>query len=467
MSDEQSGGASELKARLQECYTYGNQKMTQGDHDYATEMFIQCLLGDPANIVYIQAFILNLRQKYKDNKKGNSWALLKSGKIKTALKTAWVRQKWKEVLENGAEALKINPWDSNAYLSMGRACHELDYLFAELAYYKQAVESSPKDAEINRTAARALQEMEEYDHAIACWNRVLQTKPNDDEARKSIGDLMIEKTIKKGKYNASESQTGKTTVQYREDVQKIDYEERKELSAEELFEKNVRKNPEDITLYIDRADVLFQSNQIKEAENILQRLLKVQDKPEFRLRLIEVQHRRLMDDLAKIKTNYESSTKPEIKTQLKAQFASKKDELSNVTLKMYTMRVEQNPGNTRYRYDMGTIYQSQGKFKEAIGEFQAAKSDISLQGECLLALGQCFQQIKQYKLAMTHYRQAVDSITGEGDSKKKSLYLAARLAYGLQDYVQADDFATQLAAIDFSYKDVGELLDKIAEKRIN
>ncbi|MDR1383396.1 MAG: tetratricopeptide repeat protein [Planctomycetaceae bacterium] len=467
MSDDQSGVSPELKARLQKCYTYGNQKMTQGEHDYATQMFSQCLRDDPANIIYIQAFILNLRQKYKDNKKGNSWALLKSGKIKASIKTALARQKWKEVLENGAEALKLNPWNSNAYLSMGRACHELDYPFAELAYYKQAVESNPKDAEINRTAARALQEMEEYDHAIACWNRVLQTKPNDDEARKAIGDLMIEKTIKKGKYDINEQKTGQTTVQYRENVQNIEYEERKELSAEELFEKNIRKNPEDIAIYIDRADVLFQSNQIKEAENVLQRLLKVQDKSEFRLRLVEVQHRRLMDDLTKIKTNYELSTKPEVKAQLKVQFESKKEELSNATLKMYTMRVEQNPGNTHYHFDIGTLYQSQGKFKEAIGEFQQAKSDISLQGDCLLALGQCFQHIKQYKLAMAHYQQAVKAITEEGDSKKKSLYFAARLAYGLQDYAQAEDFATQLAAIDFSYKDVGELLDKIAEKRIN
>ena len=469
MPDDQNGLAyisPEMKARLQECYTKGNEMMSQGSHDYATEMFIQCLLGDPSNIVYIQAYVLNLRRKYNDNKKGNSMAFLRSTGARSALKTASARKNWDNVLKNGAEMLKINPWDASTFAAMGRACLEMDLPLAGLAYYKLAVESSPNDVEINRTSARALEEMEEFDQAIACWNRVLKVKPNDEEARKSIGDLMIEKTIRVGKYAEGET-SKKSTVQHREKVQNIEYEEREKLSPEEQFEKAVRKNPDDVALYVDRADYLFQSNQIKEAENIWLRLLKVQDKPEFQLRLIEVRQRRLMEELNKIKHNFNTSDKPEVKEKLKPIFSAKKQELENITIKMHTMRVEQNPGNSSYRFDMGNVYQSQGRFKEAIAEYQAAKADLSLQGECLLALGQCFQQIKQYKLALTHYQQAIEAIAGGGDAKKKALYLAARLAYGLKDYEKADDLASQLAAIDFSYKDIGELLDKIAEKRIN
>ena len=471
MSSDQSGNpylSAELKSRLQEWYTKGNEMMTKGAHDYATEMFCQCILGDPSNIVYIQAFILNLRKKYNDNKKGNSMAFLKSAGIKSSIKSSSVRKNWDSVIKNGAEMLKINPWDASTFAAMGRACLEMDFPLAGLAYYKQAVESSPNDVEINRTSARALQEMEEYDQAIACWSRVLKIKPNDEEASKSIGDLMVEKTIKVGKYNNEESEKNKkSTAKYREDVQNIEHEERIQLSPEEQFEKNVRKNPENVTLYIDRADYLFQSNQIMEAENVLLRLLKVQDKPEFRLRLIEVRQRRLMEELNSIKSNFELTDKPEVKEKLKPLFAAKKQELEQVTMQMRTMRVEQNPGNSHYRFEMGDAYQSQGKYKEAIAEYQTAKADVSLQGDCLLALGQCFQQIQQYRLALTHYQQAITAIAGEGITKKKALYLAARLAYGLNDYDKADDFASQLAAIDFSYKDVGELLDKIAKKRIN
>ncbi|MBQ4203178.1 MAG: hypothetical protein II655_05715, partial [Thermoguttaceae bacterium] len=99
--------------------------------------------------------------------------------------------------------------------------------------------------------------------------------------------------------------------------------------------------------------------------------------------------------------------------------------------------------------------------------FQTAKPDQSIAGKCLLALAQCFQQIKQYRLALKHYDQAVEVLDQQGEEIKKALYYGARLALGLEDYEKADNYANQLAEIDFSYKDVGGLLDKIAEKRNN
>ena len=50
-----------VRARLQKCFEYGNQKMQIGDYDYATEMFAQCVVGDPSNILYMNSFIANLR----------------------------------------------------------------------------------------------------------------------------------------------------------------------------------------------------------------------------------------------------------------------------------------------------------------------------------------------------------------------------------------------------------------------
>ena len=93
--------------------------------------------------------------------------------------------------------------------------------------------------------------------------------------------------------------------------------------------------------------------------------------------------------------------------------------------------------------------------------------DEGIAGQCLLALGQCFQQIKQYPLASLHYDQALGKLNEQSEDMKKALYLGARLAFGLNDLAKASKLANQLAAIDFSYKDVGDLLDKIAQKSNN
>lgn len=471
MSDDFENEISpQVKARLQECYEYGNKKMAQGDFNYANEMFIQCVTTDPANIVYQQAFVLNLHRMYKDNKKGSSMAFIKGAGVKRSMSSALGKSKWMDAIKQGAEMLKLNPWDTTALMGMGRACIEMGYNIVGLAYYKHAVEVNPNDVETNRISARALAEIDEFDQAIACWQRVLKVKPNDPEASKSIGDLMVEKTIQRGKYEskANENREDKSTAARKAALDaKIEYVEEQKLTPEEEFEKRLRKEPENEEIYVDYYDHFFQAGQIKKAEDVLIRLLKVANTPRNQLRLLETQRRRLMDDVAKIKNDYETTNKPEVREKLKPLFYKRKEELDKKTDELYHKRVEENPGNSSYRYDLGLLYQQQGKLKEAIAEFQTAKLDLSIQGECLFALGQCFQMIKQYKLAMNHYQEAAEKIQDVSETKKKVLLQAAKLAFALKDYEKADHFASELAAIDFSYKDVGELLDKIAQTRQN
>ena len=63
----------EERRRLQEAFEKG-EKSKQRNHDYATEMFGQCVAGDPGNHVYVVAFIENLHKKYNNNKKGATYS---------------------------------------------------------------------------------------------------------------------------------------------------------------------------------------------------------------------------------------------------------------------------------------------------------------------------------------------------------------------------------------------------------
>ena len=86
----------------------------------------------------------------------------------------------------------------------------------------------------------------------------------------------------------------------------------------------------------------------------------------------------------------------------------------------------------------------------------------------MLALGQCFQQIKQYRLAMSHYEEAIKEIADrDAGNKKLALYLAGRLATAMKNLDVGEKHLTTLAGLDFSYRDVSTLLDKIAQMREN
>ena len=452
---------SPKRKRLQQCFAHANTQMAQGNHDYAHEMFTQCVLGAPDNLIYVQSFLGNLKRKYNNNKKGSKLAKLKGAGTRGLIKKSSMQKDWAAVIKGGVEVLKLNPWDVSTLTAMANASSHLDHDEVELAYLKTALEADTNDPDVNRLCALALTEREEYDQAIACWHRVEKARSGNEEAAKAVADLSVLKTIQKGGYE--DKAAGKKTDQAKDAPQKTQAAASEGVSPEESLQRHLKRNPDDVAKHVELAQLYCDADRLPEAEAVLTRAYEVSGQDEdVRDRLADVQIRRLREDVAKLQEQVVQSPDQESQQQLdelKRQFAEKDMEVRK-------RRSDRFPTNLGYRYDLGVCYRDNGKYAEAIAEFQKAKADTKRLGVCLLSLGQCFQQIKQYRLAMSHYEEAVGGISDrDAENKKKALHLAAKLAFGLKNYDVAENHATALAALDFSYKDISTLLDKIAEIR--
>jgi len=128
--------------------------------------------------------------------------------------------------------------------------------------------------------------------------------------------------------------------------------------------------------------------------------------------------------------------------------------------------VDRYPTNLAFKFELALRLKRAKLYNEAIKMFQDARNDSKRKGSALLELGECFQMIKQYKLAMGSYEQAAKDIPDrEEDLKKLALYRCGVLAMGLKTWDMAEKYLTELAGFDFGYKDVSERLDKIARLR--
>jgi len=173
--------------RLQQCFEHASKQAEQENHDYACDLFISCLQGDPANLEFATGFMKNLQAKYGDNKKGSKMGLLTGAGARGAVKKARGKKEWDAVLEKGREALKLNPWDVGTLTAMAEASENLGHDECQLFYLKSARDANPKDPEINRVCAIALANRGLYNQAIDCWAKVEQAKPNDPEAPRAQG----------------------------------------------------------------------------------------------------------------------------------------------------------------------------------------------------------------------------------------------------------------------------------------
>ena len=443
---------------LQQCFEQGSKVSASGNYDYATQMFTQCVTGDPANLLYTQNFISNLQKKYNNNKTGAKLAGMRSAGAKTAVKKSSVSKDWLGVITNGLKVLELNPWDTAALADMAQACDQLKFDEAQIVYLKAALDADIKDPEVNRLLGRALGRQGQFDQAIACWMRVQQAKPNDEEARRSIANLTVEKTIHKGGYEEAESSTQVM-------VDKQQQAERQgraggTASPEEQLEKRLKKDPANMSLYLELADLHSKEERFEQAVEVLNRGLQASGGAvEMRERLEDAELRRARHQLAIA----EKKAKGEETPEAKALYQQMWTELNNKELEVYRNRSDRYPNNLGFKYELGVRLQRAKNYQEAIKVLQECRSDPKRKGQVFFYLGVCFESIKQYKLALSNYEQAIEALSErEIDQRKLAIYRAGSLAMDrLKDWETAEKHLTTLAGMDFSYKDVGERLDKL------
>ncbi len=451
--------SAKKRQQLQQCFLHAGGIAAKGDFDYATKLLTTCVAGDPGNLSYAQSFVGNLQKKYNNNKKGSRFAAVKGATAKGGVKRAQLQKDWPGVIKAGLGMLELNPWDSTTLIAMSKACEELEYDECELLYLRTALDANMKDPELNRRCGRVLARQEQFDQAIVCWTRVQQALPEDEEAKKAIGDLTVNKTIHQGGYEAADSAKDVKHLSGDDDGPGL------VRTPEEQFEKAIKKDPDDTSNYLQLADLHLSNERFEEAEKILRRALEVSgEQVDIRERLEDVELRMLRERTA----TAERSLKQDASDANKKNLSQLRVTLNKKELEVYRSRSERFPTNLGLRYKLGLRMKRAQKYNEAIKELQEARGDARRKGDVLLALGECFQQIKQYKLALSNYQEAVESLSErEMEQKKLAIYRVARLAWGLKDVDTAEKYATDLAGYDFSYRDVSELLDKIRAFREN
>lgn len=472
-----------VRQRLQQLFEHGKKSLDKGDFQYAHDMFAQCVAEDPANLIYLQHLRANLARKHSETKKSSLFG--GSRKLKTArsaMTKAIDKGEWEAAFAAGCEALDHGPNDVATLLDLARASKELGAGECQLYYLKWALDSDPKHEQANRQAADALSAVGQFEQAIACLKRVQELKPQDHEVAKTISRMSVEQTIQKGGYNQELLKKGSSeTATPDADASDMLHTAYKQSAADEAEQappaevapaaksreqellEQIRLYPAELEHYRDLADEYSQTERYRDAERVLQKALTVSSGDlDLRERLEEAQLRRMRQQTEVADRRAEVEGSDEARKLARKMHA----QANQVELEVFNARVERNPGNLGYQYELGLRLKRAGKFREAIQALQGARADSRRLADTQLHLGECFQKIEQFRLAMSSYEAAVAAATDPAtDLHKLARYRAGVLAMGLGELDQAEKHLTELANADFGYRDVADRLDKLAQMR--
>jgi tetratricopeptide (TPR) repeat protein len=467
-----------VRQRLQSVFEHAQRSAEKADYDYAHDLYSQCLVDDPANLIYLQHFLGNLGQKYGNNKKGSRFSSLMNRGSRNTLSKAAGKGQWREAFTAACNALKSNPWDITTLLDVADAYELIGSDECQLYVLRWALDASPKDVTVNRRAALTLSRLGQFDQAISCWRRVEQAKPGDQEASKAISQLSVEKTIQKGGYNqellqgaATDSAALEASVRERVSKGPTDsgeFSAAAKSTAESGREKEllaaIAASPAEVANYMELAELFTTQNRLRETTEILTRALAASGGGDLtvRERLEDAHLRRAQNQVLVAQRRAEQE-----KTEEAVDLAKRMETQANqAELEVFMARAARNPGNSLLQFELALRAKRAGKFKEAIQAFQAARGDTKRKAQVELHLGESFQHIRQFRLALSSYEAAIEASDDvQADTRKLALYRAGVLAAELGERDRAEKHLTRLAAIDFGYRDVADRLDKLAALR--
>ena len=438
------------KMRNQQTFDTGEKSAKRREWDYAIQMYGQSVVGDPNNLDYAKAFIETVQKKYNNNKKGSRVAAFTGIMPKAALAKGLKKQDYPSAVKAGVELLKLNPWEIPTLMQMATAVAGLGCYDGQLFYLRQARDNAadPGDVEILRACAEALAFLGQFDQAIACWERVKKHHPENNEAQSAIASLHTDKInyVGSGKEDAKAA-AKKAGAGARE---------------EELRERN-NLDPTDVGAANELSDLLCREERYTDAEAVLQKTLAATADIKVRETLEDVLRRGSQHRLSVAERKYQAEPTEENKEEVRRL----RKELIRVELEVFRSRSERYPGNTNWKYEFALRLKLAGNYTEAIRAFQEARSDPKRKAVVYIELGDCFVKIKQFKLALKNYVDSLDNMTDRDiEPRKRALYSGGVVAMDyLDDLDSAERLMSELAGMDFSYKDVGDRLEKIHQRR--
>lgn len=457
-----------------------NQAVAKGNFDYAIDLLQRCCKLDPANLIYRQT--LRRTEKAKYPQRGHWLAWLITWPARSRVRRAVRAHQHLKALELGETVLMRNPWDVAVQSTMAEAADALGLLDVAIWILEQARQKAMKNIALHRSLARLYEKRGNYKEAMALWEQIRKLFPTDAEAMHKAKDLAASETISRGGYDgvASSKGTGVPEPVRRARPQAPTKSEpgsgshpaapresepapttgNDRLNREiAQARQRLQADPTSTYSYLQLAACFRQAGDLDETRKVLNEGLGPTGNAfDLIAELLALDIEELRQNLAiteaKLRENPDDG-------ELRRLRASQSKEINTRELELYRQKADRYPADMGHRYEMGVRLFRAGQIDEAIGELQAAKAEPRYRWQALYHLGQCFKATNRWRLAQRNFEEALAALpqSGETEVRKDLLFLLAQGHAESGDLARAVDLGSELANQDFTYRDIGRLLD--------
>ncbi len=448
----------DVTAALRELYNRATAAGRKKNWDYAIELILNVLAKEPC----LEAARQELR-KYERGKSENTGFFTKiSAKIKASLKVPKIKiiakkDPFKAIrqYEKLLSEYLYNPLVLNA---LGDAATAKGAFFIGIEVLEIIREKSPNNEANLRKLAGYYKEIKDGMSYLRIFQEIANMHPNDLTRQSELRAATAFSTMHKSNWEKEGSIQEKVLDEDAVAEQLAEGTIHDDGQARMLVQKYTKeleeKESTDIRRKLAEAySMLNQFDNAIEQFTIIQKNIGAMDPAVDKL--IETAY------LAKIDANIKELTdNPDQYDAPETQITDLKQHRAQYRLGRALKRVETYPNDTQLRYSLALVYFEADDFDNALEEFQKARRNPQRKRSCIIHIGRCFENKKQFDMAVDQFSEVLAEMTSMSDEKMEVLYYLGIAYEALEQNDKALECFKDIYQNNINYKDVAERIKK-------
>ena len=396
-------------------------------------------------------------EKSKGQKKGLFGGGLSLGGLKIGGGSNAKKEPWEGIAELEETAFQKDPFNVNAnqaFYDYAMRAGQPDLAAFALETLR---EGHPENTKNLHRLAEHYMAHDQPEKAGDVYRQIIKTDSTDMDAIKGEKDAAAKTSMMRN----WQGDSFKDNVKNKDDAQNLENLTRQGMTREQMenllaqFAAEYEKDQNNVNVVKKIADIYERMDELENALSYYDWAMQLSPGDVALRARADVLRNKVADrQIENMESEIESDPNaPDIEAKRAQIQQIKRDRLSTVLAEAKT-KVERNPTDKQFRFDLASVLYQIGSYREAIPELQQAKSNPHIRNKALLMLGKCFGSLNMNDLAINAFNDAVKEIPVFTPEKKELLY---DLGLIYEKTGKKEDYLNCMKEIynnDYGYKDV-------------
>jgi len=372
-----------------------------------------------------------------------------------------MRKDAKRAVELIEKILENEPYNKQANLALKEAAVAAGWLETGVFALQTLLEENARDTKLLHELARLYHELGESEREVEIYNRISAIDPADAAAMRLGKDASARDSMKSGGWAAAGSY--RDLIKDKEAAVSLEQQSRMQLTEESLGRQIAEVyalhevEPQNIDI-ARRLGALSEQKDDLDAAIAWYRYASdlthgsdpglIRKISELRVKVTEREIAALEESIA----NNAGDTM--VLTEKNSALAAAKKRRAEMLIEEARKRVERNPTDLQFRFELGEHLMNAGHFREGLPELQRARQNPNARLKAMNALGRCYRELGMFDLAAKQLEEAAREIATMDATKKEIVYNLGLVYEGMGNREKSLACMKQIYEADYGYKDV-------------